>query len=97
MVDDALRQGVFCAGLGRSGFLAHVWSKQRLRFDPVVMNSRDSLAYRACEFFDACAASTVEYLSPRPGTTLFIDTRWTFHGHASVPDGVGREVDRAHD
>ena len=95
VVSHALRQGVFCSGQGRAAFLVHALCKRRLRYDPVVMSPRDTLAHRAREYFEGCFASATEYRSPGPGTTLIIDNRRTLHGRAEVPDWIVREADRA--
>lgn len=94
-IGHALRQGVFAVGVGRSTFLAHVVTQERIRFDPVVMVPRDPLARVAQRFMYDCIDNAVKYCAPGPGTTLIIDNRRTLHGRAAVPGGMSREADRA--
>ena len=94
-VRHALQQGVFDAGAGRTTFLAHALTEQRLRFDPVIMVPRDSLARLVMRFFSECLARSIKYCARAPGNTLIINNRRTLHGRAAVPDGVSRKADRA--
>jgi len=94
-LSHALHQGVFDTGVGRTTFLTHAVTKQRMRFDPVIMAPRDALARLVTWFFGECIGRSIKYRARAPGVTLIINNRRTLHGRAAVPDGTSREADRA--
>ena len=90
----ALKYGVFDIGFGRQARLGTALVEDRIRFDPIAMQPRDSLARDVVRFFQDCWQHADKYESPGATHTLVIDNRRTLHGRETVPADMTRSVRR---
>lgn len=88
---SALWNGVFTVRGNEGSFLAHAYTNQRLRFDPVCMSPADQLAREAKEFLEDSREDAHIHTWSAGNTLLFIDNRQALHGREAVADAADAE------
>lgn len=90
----ALEHGIFDIGFRHRTRLGTALASDRIRFDPIAMTPRDSLAQQVVEYFEDRWLHAETYESPGSTETLVIDNRWTLHGREAVPMNMTRRLRR---
>ena len=83
---SSLRSGVFSVRGQDGAFLTHVFTNQRVRFDPGCMSPADHLAREAALFLEGAREAAHTHDWSQSGTLLFIDNRKALHAREAVVD-----------
>jgi hypothetical protein len=86
--------GVFTVRGNGDTFLASVWDRDGLRFDPVVMSPGDAFARETVEYLTQARPRAHVHEWDEPDLLLFIDNRRALHARDEVLDPSTRSLSR---
>jgi alpha-ketoglutarate-dependent taurine dioxygenase len=93
-LQSSAAEGVFTVRGNEGSFLTSASTRERLRFDPVIMSPGDAAARATATYFDDARVRAYEHLWDEPDVALFIDNRRALHARNSVADPDTRRITR---